>query len=244
MPRDWPATWRRVDSRWGPMVVNRHDHYIGRSLMHYGEFSRDEADRLRSLVQPGAWVVEVGANIGALTLPLLDAVGPEGFVMAFEPQPEVREILRANVSRYGGQVEVRPEACGPAEGVLYLPPIAYDRPGNFGGVELSGEGSRPVRVMPLDNLLLPRLDLLKIDAEGMETEVLMGARDLITRHGPILYVEDDRPEHRAALHDALRFLGYRWEQHHPRLFSPRNHFGNQHNLFPGIVSMNLLCRPV
>ncbi len=226
------------------MVVNRYDQYIGQSLIHYGEFSREEAETLRGLVRPGAWVIEVGANIGALTLPLLEAVGPEGFVMAFEPQAEVRALLRQNVAPYAGRVEVREEACGPAEGVLYVPPIQYDAPGNFGGVSLAPTGDAPVRIMPLDNLLLPRLDLLKIDVEGMEAEVLQGARRLIQQHWPILYVEDDRPAQRTALRGLIRSLGYQFAEHNPPLFSPRNHFGNQHNLFPRIVSMNLLCRPV
>ncbi len=226
------------------MVVNRHDHYIGRSLLHYGEFSRDEANTLRALVSPGAWVIEVGANVGALTLPLLEAVGPEGFVMAFEPQPEVRALLRWNVARFAGRVEVREEAVGGEEGTLCVPPVRYDGPGNFGGVSLTPTGGAPVRVMPLDNLTLPRLDLLKVDAEGMETDVLLGAWRLIERHRPILYVEDDRPALREPLRDLITSLGYQFAEHNPPLFSPKNHFGNGHNLFPRIVSMNLLCRPV
>ena len=51
-----------------------------------------------ALIEPGDVVVDVGADIGALTVPLARAVGPAGRVLAFEPQPTVFQNLCANLA--------------------------------------------------------------------------------------------------------------------------------------------------
>jgi FkbM family methyltransferase len=77
------------------MTWMRNDHYIGRSLELYGEYSESEAELLRRILKPGAVVVEAGANVGSLTLPIAEAVGG-GMVCASEPQPAYYRFLAAN----------------------------------------------------------------------------------------------------------------------------------------------------
>ena len=86
-----------------------------------------------------------------------------------------------------------------------------------------------------------RLDFLKIDVEGMEAEVLRGAEGLIRRHLPIVYVENDRKEKSSELAGLLRSLGYRLHRHQPPLYSAANWSASRADLFPGIVSINMLC---
>src|SRR5437667_3081653 len=75
--------------RHGVMLYNLNDVYIGTMLDLYGEFSEGEEEVFRQFLRSGMTVVEVGANIGAHTLSIARHVGPQGRVLAFEPQRKV-----------------------------------------------------------------------------------------------------------------------------------------------------------
>ena len=85
--------------------------------------------------------------------------------------------------------------------------------------------------------------MLKVDVEGMETDVLLGARDTIGRLRPILYIENDRRAQSEGLIKLIGELGYNMWWHLPPLFNPSNFAGASQNIFGGIVSINLLCLP-
>jgi hypothetical protein len=104
-------------------------------------------------------------------------------------------------------------------------------------------GGESAQVMTLDSMTLPSLRLLKIDVEGMEIEALSGARQQIARHRPFIYVENDRREQSPALISLLDELGYESWWHLPPLFNPENFNGHSENVFPGLLSINLLCVP-
>src|ERR1035437_10176539 len=75
------------------------DEFIGKSLQLYGEFSDAELDVMRKTVKPGDTVLDVGANVGALTVPMAQMVGPSGKVIAWEPQPETFALLKKNIEQ-------------------------------------------------------------------------------------------------------------------------------------------------
>jgi len=85
------------DFRYGKIIYNTLDKYVGKSLKLYGEFSQGEADLFEMIVKPGACVVEVGANIGSHTIHLAQLAGKDGAVWAFEPQRLVFQILAGNI---------------------------------------------------------------------------------------------------------------------------------------------------
>jgi hypothetical protein len=64
-----------------------------------------------------------------------------------------------------------------------------------------------VNAMSVDSFNMQRLDLVKVDVEGMEMEVLGGARDAISHHRPILIVENLKTDH-LALREYLDGYGY------------------------------------
>lgn len=230
--------------RRGAMLYPKADMYVGRSLDLYGEFSEAEARFLAGLLKPGNLAIDAGANVGALTLAMARAVAPGGIVLAYEPQRILFQILCANLSLNEiDNVHLRHAALGAELGVTRVPHIDYGREGNFGGVSLGAGQGEAVRVETIDALGLRRLALLKADVEGMETELLQGAADTIGRLRPLLYVEADRKDRLPALFDRLRSLGYRMWLHAPPLFAADNYFGHAEDVFPDIVSMNLLCVP-
>ncbi|MGB5440973.1 MAG: hypothetical protein WBN90_15155 [Gammaproteobacteria bacterium] len=63
-----------VKARYGYMLFNRNDRYIGQSIARYGEWSEGEMVVFRKLLQTGDCVVEAGANIGSHTLGLATLV--------------------------------------------------------------------------------------------------------------------------------------------------------------------------
>ncbi len=229
----------------GPMLFNKFDIYVGGSLAKYGEFSVGEQALFQSIVHPGELVVEVGANIGAHTVELARLVGPEGEVHAFEPQRIVFQTLCANLAlNQLTNVRASQAAVGMQAGTLLVPAIDPATRANFGGVSLQNVAAgEPVPLVTLDSLDFPACHFLKVDVEGMEVDVVKGARRTIDTYRPLMYLENDRDERSQELLGLVLGMNYAVYWHLPRLFNPANFLGEQENIFPGIVSVNILCLP-
>jgi FkbM family methyltransferase len=235
---------RVKQTRHGMMIYNIHDAFIGRSLDLYGEFSFDEVRLFAQLVKPGMTVVDVGANIGAHTLYLAQAVSADGTVWAFEPQRLVFQMLCANLALNEiGNVHALQVGVGSEPGRAHIPAVDFATSGNFGGIALQASGQDEVQIATIDSVKLSACHFIKIDVEGMEGDVIAGARETIGRFRPLLYVENDRRQNSALLIAQLWDLDYRLYWHTPPLFNPDNFYGNPHNAFPGILSLNMLCLP-
>ena len=87
----WPVNLCH-DFRYGKIMYNQLDQFIGRSLRLYGEYSQGEADIFEQIVKPGYIVVEAGANIGAHTM--FGRLSRNGSSFSFLP-----ETLRLTASR-------------------------------------------------------------------------------------------------------------------------------------------------
>lgn len=242
---DLPAFNTVSETRHGPMIHNALDRYIGRSLARYGEYGEEEGTFLRSLVQPGGIVLDVGANIGVFTVQLARHVGPSGRVFAFEPQRLAYQALCGNIAlnslinAWGFHA-----AVGAAPGRIMVPVLDPFRETNIGGLSLGkwNQGDE-VAVMTLDSLALPACHLIKIDVEGMELDVLVGGNRLIGASRPALYLENDRREKSPQVLAWLLGHGYRCWWHRPRLFNPANHRAISDNEFGVIASTNVLAFP-
>lgn len=236
---------RILATRHGTLIYNRHDQYVGGSLAHYGEYSEGEVDLFRQMISPGDVVVEAGANIGALTVPLAKLVGSDGVVHAFEPQRLIFQMLCGSLALNQCHNVVAHElGLGRATSRMATPRVDPNQPNNFGGLSLVNEGEGdPVKVVTLDSLQLARCRLIKADVEGMEEDVILGALETIARCRPLLYLENDRPERSPALLRRLMDLDYRIWWHCPPLFNPDNFFKNPYNMFPNMVSFNVFCQP-
>lgn len=237
---------RLKHTRHGLMLYNINDRFVGRSLDIYGEFSEAEIELFNQTVRPGATVVDAGANIGAHTLFFARTVGETGLVLAFEPQRVVFQMLCANMALNDiRNVHCFQMALGSKAGQANIPVPDYEAEGNFGGFSLNQEpgNGEEVRVMTLDAIDFPRLDFVKIDVEGLEAEVIRGSVQNITRHKPLLYVENDRRERSPELIGLIRSLGYDLYWHLPPLFNPNNFFGQEDNVFGHLRSGNVLGVP-
>jgi FkbM family methyltransferase len=225
------------------MIYYTGDEFVGRSLDLYGEYSEFEIELFRQVIAPGATVIDAGAHFGVFTVYFAQAVGPAGRVYVFEPQRALYHIVCGNLALNGlTNVVAQNAALGAAPGTVRVPVVNYAGGGNFGAVEL-GSGGEEVALSTIDALGLDQCRLIKIDVEGMEQQVLEGARATLTRCRPFLYVENDRPAKSASLIRWLLEHDYRLYWHLPKMFNPDNHFGNATNVFPRLISINMFCVP-
>jgi FkbM family methyltransferase len=232
------------DCRHGKLMYLLNDAYIGRSLDVYGEYSEGEIDLFRQLLRPGDVAIDVGANIGALTVPMARLVQPGGALVAFEPQRAIFDVLCNNLRLNGlANVQAFRRAVGSATGTIRVPPLDYQGADNFGGVALGGASGEEVQLVTIDSLALPRLRLLKVDVEGMEHGVITGARATLGRLKPAVYVENDRAENSQALISLLFDIGYRLWWHITPLFNPKNFFGHPRDIFGEVMSFNMIGFP-
>ena len=241
---DQPCAVSVKQCRHGRMMYFPHDYYIGGALERYGEYNHAELERLLKLTKAGDVIVEVGSNIGCHTVPLAQHVGNSGKVFAFEPQRVLYHMLCGNLAMNGiWNVYTHLAAVGNSKSVAFVPDVDYTKLGNFGGVSLVDEGEWLVDIITLDSLNLTRLNLLKVDVEGMESDVLSGAGHTISRLRPVIYIENDRKDKSQALISSLNRLDYdMWWSVTP-MFNAFNYRGNPVNKFGNTVSVDMLCIP-
>lgn len=233
------------ECRYGKILFNKNDLYIGRSFDLYGEFSEFEVELFKQFVKPGQVVVDAGANIGAHTLVFSQLVGSSGRVIAIEPQRIVFQTLCANMALNSIiNTQCFQYALGEEIGETKIPLLDYTKQANFGGLDLEQfKQGESTKVTTLDSFNLKQCNFIKIDVEGMEEKVLKGGANTIREFKPIMLVENDRKEKSASLIEFLKSLDYRLYWFRPPLFNPKNFFNNPENVFGNIVSIDMLCIP-
>jgi FkbM family methyltransferase len=143
-------------------------------------------------LKPGMKVADVGANVGFYTVLAALGIGPTGHVFSFEPDPRNRIDLEANLRLNGLEnVTVIPKAAGNTN---TMRKFHLRRPAGHSGLYAATEKYLSETLVPtttLDDALAGQtFDVLKIDAEGAETEVLRGASETLRRSDRlVLFVE-------------------------------------------------------
>lgn len=234
--------------RHGSFFFPEADSIVGPSLRKYGEYSEGEVKLFRQLIRPGDIVLDIGANLGALTVPMGHMVGPSGRVLAFEPQPTMAKLLAANCAINNINAKVSVMALGDEKIQVSIPDFEeYNWPYNYGRVEV-GEPGFPKYVMvsqfPLDEVDVGgSVRFMKVDAEGSEIKILRGGKKLIETSQPIMFVENDRREHVDELIALVREMGYAPYWHVTHLFDTDNFRKDPENIFANQASFNMLCAP-
>lgn len=149
------------------------------------------ASFLRKRVRPGAVCVNVGANVGVYVLQFANWSGPDGQVIAFEPNPVARKALLRHVelNHLQDRTLVSAAAVGDRLGRATLYAADADGMSRLGAPnKLISDRTSPVEVeiTTLDVFFaqcLLRPDWMLIDIEGYEIAALEGARKLIERRG-------------------------------------------------------------
>lgn len=186
------------------------DDTIGWHLREAGEFARAEYLLLSELLRAGEAFIDVGANLGAICLPIARD-HPDVSVVAVEANRPMANLLAANaLTNRLTNVDVHQAAAGRAPGIVKFPLVPLNAVGNHGavGFDLTDRPMRSVRMLTIDQLATRRLSAIKIDVEGHELEVLAGATETLERLRPTLLIEANHHEPAMAVAGMLRPLGY------------------------------------
>jgi len=165
----------------------------------YWGFKDEAHEFLFTKIKPGNIVVDVGANKCILTSLFSDKVTKKGKVYSFEANPDSylksRSLIAKNSERLNNCVLIG-KACGSTYSTMQIARTAKNNTGMDRLVSIdSTEGlGNNVEVVRLDRELenLESIDLIKIDTEGFELEVLKGAKEILEKFKPKLFVELDK----------------------------------------------------
>lgn len=233
-----PVAFVLAATNHGTMLVNRHDYRlipgggfgVGHQLLNQSAFDPPEVDFVLQLLEcrrkdygDGVVAIDGGANIGVHTLEWAQFMHGWGEVVAFEAQERLFYALAGNIT-LNNCFNARAvwAAIGAEDGTIEVPVPDYCVPGSFGSLELrpsenaefigqeidyAGRTST-TRLTTIDALGLSRLDLVKIDIEGMELEALAGAEASLAACRPQLVIEKIKSDE-DAIRRFVERLGYR-----------------------------------
>jgi FkbM family methyltransferase len=184
---------------------------VGCQIMERGGYEPREINTIKELLNlrrefagDGMMMIDCGANIGIHTVECARLMRDWGSVIAIEAQERIFYALAGNLALHNSfNARAVWAAVSDEVGTICIPEMDYTRNASFGSFELKqrigtefigqeidyDKPTLDVRKITLDSLDLPRVDLIKIDVEGMELEALGGAVSTIERCKPILVVE-------------------------------------------------------
>jgi FkbM family methyltransferase len=218
----------RLDYR---MVDQNMGFGVGFQILEGASFDPQEVDLALSLLAlrrqyfgDGVVALDCGANIGVHTIEWASRMTGWGQVIAIEAQERIFYALAGNIAINNCfNARAVHAAVAAKAGTMKIPMPNYLAPASFGSLELrkrenaefigqpidySDEKGVMIRTLPLDAFELPRIDLIKIDIEGMELEAIEGAAASLARTHPILIVESIKTD-KARLRQTLEERGYR-----------------------------------
>jgi FkbM family methyltransferase len=177
----------------GKFYIDDNPALVKRTLLKGYPWEPHVIKTLKKYIDNGATVIDIGAHIGSLTVPMAHMVGPKGRIFAFEPQKKIyRELVyNLRLNKINNVVPIR-FALGSKLGIVNMDPVdKYD------GRVAVGEGGDEVELRTLDSFNFSNVSLIKIDVEGFEAEVLRGAKNTINTSHPVIIIEiwkEYRPE--------------------------------------------------
>jgi len=152
---------------------------------------QDDEDFFISYLREGDIVIDVGANIGTLTLLSASLTKEEGKVYSFEPNSRTYKYLLKNIKLNGfNNVETFCMALGDKTAIAELADLRSDDMNHILSHKSENIRTIKIKLSKLDNLLtssIKRINLLKIDTEGYELFVLKGAENVLDKTDCIYY---------------------------------------------------------
>lgn len=171
-------------------IADRYDFAIGYLVIAAGGFENHVTNAIRNFLRPGMIAADIGANVGFQTMNMASILRPKGKVMAFEPSSEnCRMIILNAMANDFQQVEVYPFALSDTQGTALLNPAIGSN-----GILRSHDPKDPscivVPRMSLDQIVgSQQIDFIKIDVEGAELRVMLGAQLVLQRCRPVIVSE-------------------------------------------------------
>jgi len=174
------------------MWADTNDLAVGRHVLS-GGYEPHVTKVFKEVLGPGMGVVDVGANIGYFSLLGARLVGPEGYVLAMEPSGDNVKLIEASRRENDfGQLRIVQAAAGREAGLLsYHPDHSNGLSERLPDDSARLMATQTAACVPVDCLVpaARTVHLMKVDVEGAEHNVFLGARDTIARCRPVLVWE-------------------------------------------------------
>ncbi|MBW7932843.1 MAG: FkbM family methyltransferase [Gemmatimonadaceae bacterium] len=194
-PSDALATVRMRDG--SLMIWDLRDESEGRAAF-LGRWDDDIRNAVIRMLPEAAVILDVGASVGAWTIPLARQAGRAATVYAFEPVPANRERLQTVIAANAlTNVTVSSLALGEAAQRvgMWLRSSVSGAESGTAAVVPTEEGHIVVEMQTLDRwtdeIGLRRIDFIKLDVEGAELQVLAGGTHTVQRLRPVILAEFD-----------------------------------------------------
>ncbi len=173
------------------IFVDTRDFTLSPHLMTTGFWEIWITQAMARVLRPGMVAADVGANLGYYTVLMAEAVGADGLVFAFEPNPAIAALLDRTVSINGyARTTVDRRAASDRSGQTVHFHVPAGAPMNASIVDAPGGLTTPVQTVTLDDALPQRVDFLKIDVEGAEYHVWQGlAKTVAANPGIKIFLE-------------------------------------------------------
>lgn len=171
------------------------------SVITHGKLEPAICFLFEKYIKEGDVVVDVGANIGFLSLLACHLIGPKGFVYSYEPNPDVFKLLSESIdiNAFLKRSSHQQLAIFSKSDEVTLTWNSHrDGSGRIVTKTMSGLAEKHAQVdaEPLDKLLKnKKVDFIKIDTEGSEPHVLLGAQQLILDNPQIKIILEWNPKH-------------------------------------------------
>lgn len=217
-----------------------HDAVIGRSIDRYGEYCQPEVDFLLSVLNNNSIVYDIGGNIGYYARAFASVAR---HVYSFEPNPDNYRLLKKNIDDVNN-VTTFPCAVGHEFGVCKISLFDLEQENNYGGMVVGHDfNGVDAMLVPIDSMSLPPPDLIKIDVEGAEWPVLLGAQNTIRQHTPAIIYEAHETQHFEQIYDLLSPMPYNFYWVGVKNFNPNNFRGETENIFKNTALFSVVAWP-
>lgn len=192
-------------------------HFLHRAWRYRLRSEKFSIRFMRSRLRPGDTVLDIGANRGLYIYWMSKSVGPGGRIIAFEPQPELQDVLADVCDTFGfSSVEVVQKGLSTEPGTLLMRRPDY----NWGGASFEKRKHTghldefEVEVVRLDDWIetagVENVSFVKCDVEGHESKVFAGGEQFLRKQKPALLFEcDDADDPDCEVFRFLEGIGYR-----------------------------------
>lgn len=202
LPRSKKTIIKEIDGVTYALDMSRMVHS---QMYHYGVWEPYTTKIIKEFVKPGMTVMDIGASSGVHTLRMAKLVGETGRVIAFEPSDWMYDKLQRNLKLNSfDNILVEKVALSDFVGTGDLLSTQHGKIGTT-----IKEHIISMTFATLDSYKLNKLDFIKIDTDGYELSILMGAKKTLKKHHPVMIVEF-RPGLINNMVDILSGLGYKF----------------------------------
>ncbi|WP_201156308.1 FkbM family methyltransferase [Rhodobaculum claviforme] len=191
------------------------DDFVGRTAFFFGDMDCKLTQVAALCIRPGDTVLDVGANLGVVSLHLAKLVGARGTVHAFEPSPRALPFLKRTFQDQPHlPVKIHEIAAGAADDEIYLN-VPEGNAGQGSFIHHAGRAAADrfmVPVRPLRSVLKEeqtgKVSFVKIDVESYEAEVLEGLLNASQLPPPSVIVMEDFEGREGRAQKILRSFEY------------------------------------